>query len=80
MTLNIGLSSVSLDLLESLVSYWEITFICFDFLGLLGDGGKIFSVFPRSAYNHSLLCSLTFFFLIIHGGNFGPSNQTGTTM
>ena len=49
MTLNIGFSSVSLGLLELLVSGLEITLIRFAFLGFLGVGGEIFSVFSRSA-------------------------------
>ena len=48
MTRNTGLSSVSLYLLESLVSCLQITLIYFDFLGILSAGGKFFSVFSRS--------------------------------
>ena len=47
MTLNIELSSASLHLLISLVSFSEITLICFDFLDFSVAGRKIFSMFQR---------------------------------
>ena len=51
MTRNTGLSSVSLYLLESLVSCLQITLIYFDFLGILSAGGKFFQYFQGLLHN-----------------------------
>ena len=55
MTLNIGLSSVSLNLPESLVSCLKITLTHFDFLDFRKFGGKTFAVFSRSASSRSTI-------------------------
>ena len=57
MTFNIGLSSVSLDLLVSLVSSSEITLICFGFLSFFGLVVKSFKYFQGLLHNYRLLSS-----------------------